>query len=126
MNKLEYLNCEGCEKLSDNAFKYLHASINFKTNSETECLKKELVSDNLKEITNQLIQVNDIDENINRSENKSECNECIKINNIEDLDINLEITMNRHDKCLTLSNGTNRLKYINLSGCWSITDYGLG
>lgn len=101
---MEHLNCEGCENLSDDAFKYLLLSScntnESNTNLEKSCLNEQInLFDNLKTT----VTINNIEE----------------IKNIEDMET-CNIKKNKKSEC-SLS-----LQYINLSGCWLITDVGLG
>lgn len=100
LNKLEQLNCEGCENLSDKAFKYLLLSTKTRQ-TESDC------------ITNQ---------HKCSLKNESLCNSCSKYqsNSIEEIS-------NKHRGHFSSSQADDntRLKYINLSGCWSLTDSGL-
>lgn len=98
MNYLEHFNCEGCEKLSDKAFKYLLES---KKNSKPSCSKTASLQGELEK-------------------DKSSCQSCHdnNKNSIEDIH-----KPNKNERLLP-QQGTS-LKYINLSGCWSITDSGL-
>lgn len=124
MDKLEELNCEGCENLSDNAFKHLLMSnIAYKNNHKSknesqQCKQNPTTCDSIENIerlrdNSELVTVN------NSNDNREKCEQCTRLNNIEDLSI-------EEDKPDNDSNAAiNSLKSINLSGCWSITDYGL-
>ena len=99
MNYLEHFNCEGCENLSDKAFKYLLES---KKNAQqrANCSKKPNSKDELEQ---------------------SHCRSCVdNKNSIEEI----HKPNNSNERQEMHQPGTS-LKYINLSGCWSITDSGL-
>lgn len=119
MDKLRNLNCEGCEKLSDNAFKYLliSSTINMiKAKSQT-CTKRGTCSVGATQPAG---------------------SKCFDKQNIEDVGLG-DFTRLNAFHCELISNETesnnfsselfsalnNGLESINLSGCWSITDYGL-
>ena len=123
---MEYLNCEGCEKLSDNAFRYILMAFSMvdsnnstKEASDVNCFRKVARSKNKsKKSTKSSVESVKIIE---------DCNECInqnRLNNIEDIVLANEATENSTHRC-NCNEGTNSLRSINLSGCWSITDYGL-
>lgn len=99
LNYLEHFNCEGCENLSDKAFKYLLES---KKNAQqrANCSKKPNSKDELEQ---------------------SHCRSCVdNKNSIEEI----HKPNNSNERQEMHQPGTS-LKYINLSGCWSITDSGL-
>ena len=124
LDKLEELNCEGCENLSDNAFKHLLMSNiayknNYKSKNESQqCKQNPTTCDSIENIERlqdslELVTVN------NSNDNREKCQQCTRLNNIEDLSIEED----KHDNDSNAA--INSLKSINLSGCWSITDYGL-
>lgn len=101
LNKLEELNCEGCDKLSDKAFKYLF---------QDHYIKKTL--------------------NINSQTNiitKSHYNSVIKSSSIEEICSSTDIKDNTYNNTSTdnIPSPSTSLKSINLSGCYSVTDNGL-
>lgn len=92
MNKLRNLNFEGCQNLTDNAFKFLLLSNINKPNGD--CVMNPRIK-----CGSSLDQINEIE-----SENNISCEKCLR----------------REE-----SNNKPHLVSINLSGCWSISDYGL-
>ena len=67
MDKLEYLNCEGCEHLTDNAFKYLLlSSTNLNINKSQICIKNPMEDCKIQQVELDL------------------CKDCVLKNNIED------------------------------------------
>jgi hypothetical protein len=69
------------------------------------------------------------DTNLENVKIVEDCNKCInqsRLNNIEDIiSTNHHDTENNHINSHNCNEGTTSLRSINLSGCWSITDYGL-
>jgi len=126
LDKLEDLNCEGCEKLSDNAFKHLlmsnviYKKMSKLKNESQRCNSNPTECDN-ESIERLKVENKDCFELVSSLNNSEKCNQCTRLNNIEDLSIEDE----KHDKLNEGSDAINSLKSINLSGCWSITDYGL-
>ncbi len=84
MNRLEKINCEGCENISDRAFKFLLNS----SQAPTSCSEIPI-------------------------EEKGQ------FKSIEEM-LSTIFTHKIHD-----NQGNTNLQYINLSGCWSLTDSGL-
>ena len=139
LNKLEYLNCEGCEKISDNAFKYLLMSFAMldsnnpmKESPHIRCYKKTVVESQANKSKNEIKQ------SLNNPKLLDDCNECVnksRLNNIEEIfstETNANSTSNDGDyehNCSEhnrrLEAGLKSLRSINLAGCWSVTDYGL-
>ena len=140
LDKLKTLNCEGCDKLSDNAFKFLlltsilDKNVHLKHKSQ-HCLRNVTIK--CKILPNDVLLQHEIDqaeveeeeekknENEKRVLKKSvrrviDCNNCTLTSNIEDL---IEKDKNNHN--LVEENTQNSLESINLSGCCSLTDYGL-
>jgi len=105
LDKLEHFNCEGCAKISDDAFKYLLLSC--RNNQHSYCL------DNMNK---DKICVNFFD-NLETCKIMSNANNGGD-NSIEEID--------HKDERVLDKSSINSLKYINLSGCWLITDFGLG
>ena len=106
LTKLEQLDCEGCENLSDKAFKFL-----LENKKEADnCQRKgcHLKKDETKH-------------------NGSDCHACIdSSNSIEELNYHKDrVQKNQRSEITTPTTTLASLKYINLSGCWSITDNGL-
>lgn len=98
--RLEQLDCEGCENLSDKAFKYLLDKRGVKGCETSSCHS----------------------EKDQATKEGSNCESCIgSRSSIE------ELTKKRQTQQSQKSQqpSTTSLKYINLSGCWSITDNGL-
>lgn len=104
MDKLNYINFEGCDKLSDNTFKFLLIS-SLKPIKNAILNKYESQFEDIRNV-----RLN-IEELINEFKNKT-----------DDSDEN-DIESIKHDK--NTKNISNGLNSINLSGCWSITDFGL-
>jgi F-box/leucine-rich repeat protein 5 len=139
LDKLKALNCEGCVKLSDNAFKFLlltsilDKNLNLKDKSQY-CLKNDTMK--CKILPKDLVQVEKLDDDIEKdcSEKKEmvrrfrrpiDCTSCTVTHNIEDL---LKKEGQESDNSLSIQNPSltqNSLESINLSGCWTLTDYGL-
>ena len=109
---MEYLNCEGCQYLSDDAFKYLLMSTNYIEKDQNHSLKTPI---------NNVNAVNCSSHCLNR-------NQCFDFVDKNDSNNNLEEMFNSNNKqsLISKNNGSLNLKYINLSGCWLITDFGLG
>lgn len=112
MDKLEFLNCEGCDKITDNSFKYL------------------LISSAKFQMTrSQICKKNNHTQSSNKSDQGLSCGNCTENhNNIEEIYTdNNENTnhCNNHHNSESQEVNSVTLKSINLSGCWSITDYGL-
>ncbi len=105
MDKLNDINFEGCDKLSDNTFKFLLIS-SLKPIKNAILNKYESQFDDIKNV-----RLN-IEEIISEFKNKTDdiCNK----NDIE--------SINRECKNKNMPKGLNS---INLSGCWSLTDFGL-
>lgn len=87
-----------------------------KESPHVKCFRK--VSKSNKKISNETNL-----ENVNNT--SDDCNKCInqtRLNNIEDIvSTNQDENSNTHN----CNDSTTSLRSINLSGCWSITDYGL-
>lgn len=92
MNKLRSLNFEGCQNLTDNAFKFLLLSNENKPNSE--CVTNPKLK-----CRSSFDQINEIE-----SDDNGSCENCLR-------------SEETHNKPHLVS--------VNLSGCWSISDYGL-
>ncbi len=104
MDKLNYINFEGCDKLSDNAFKFLLIS-SLKPIKNAILNKYESQFDDIKNV-----RLN-IEELISEFKNKT-----------DDYNKNELQPTNYDNKNNKISKGLNS---INLSGCWSLTDFGL-
>ena len=103
--KLEHLNFEGCEKISDNAFKYLLSGRNSSKsiNCVNICKYDELTSFKFK---------NGINQKIN-------CDDCIKNH------LNEEDHLNDQSTSQDKNDSSSSLNSINLSGCYLVTDFSL-
>jgi F-box/leucine-rich repeat protein 5 len=133
LDKLEYLSCEGCEKLSDNAFRYILMAFSMidsnstmnESSSNAKCFGKPGKSHvEPSHKTSKNAKPNEIN-NLIKARINDECNVCAnksKLNSIEDI-----IPTESDTHTCNYDNEENQmsLKSINLSGCWSITDYGL-
>ena len=120
LDRLERFNSEGCENLSDNAFKYLLvAAITALTRPEKHSHEH---------FDNRHLEGHNEEE-----EAKVEffCSDCTQKYTIEEMHQINRKYLSQNDSEQEKNeeapppNGRNRLKYINLSGCWSITDFGL-
>lgn len=101
--KLEQLNCEGCENLSDKAFKYLLEKMGAKGCDTNRCHS----------------------EKDQTTKGGSNCESCIGTrSSIEEI-TNTKNTQGSSGQKTKQSENITSLKHINLSGCWSITDNGL-
>lgn len=111
MDKLEYLNCEGCEHLSDNAFKFLllSSTLSLKNIKSQSCLSNPSTLCTYEDIEGGSGQLQDF------------CKDCSTKQSIEDLSLAGSSTQSES----YFSDISNSLKSINLSGCWSLSDYGL-
>ena len=96
LDYLEHFNCEGCENISDNAFKFI------------------LIATIAASLLQQAVE--DEHEHEETAEVEYYCGDCTSKHSIEEIHM-----MNRKRQ----ASKPNGLKYINLSGCWSITDFGL-
>lgn len=136
LDRLERFNSEGCENLSDNAFKYmLVATITALTRPQTHSSQHH---DYHGECSHEHPQKNEEkEEEENDASVKVEyfCGDCTDNYTIEEIhqmnrkylghdDIEQQEQL-EEDEDVASFNGRNHLKYINLSGCWSITDFGL-
>ncbi|RNA08313.1 F-box LRR-repeat 5-like [Brachionus plicatilis] len=120
LDKLRSLNCEGCQNLTDDAFKFLLISNKIKSN--TSCLldptiKCDPSGDQIKEI---------------ESGDKNICEKCAKhqeFNNKSSLiSINLSGCWSISDYSLSFLASKyelNDLEYLNLSGCVNVTSFGM-
>lgn len=123
LEKLANLNCEGCERLSDNAFKFILIS-------STANLAGLLVNNGKRH--HKCRQPTSINQTIEHLHG-DRCADCTNKQAIEELHV-IDIYHGNLDSCgeeeavpeENCSNPiSNRLQSINLSGCWSITDQGL-
>jgi len=123
LEKLANLNCEGCERLSDNAFKFILIS-------STANLAGLLVNNGKRH--HKCRQPTSINQTIEHLHG-DRCADCTNKQAIEELHV-IDIYHGNLDSCgeeeaLPEDNcsnpSSNRLQSINLSGCWSITDHGL-
>ncbi len=138
MDKLEYLNCEGCEKISDNAFRYLLMSFamvdsnnSMKESPHVKCYRKSVINSQANKTKNEIKQ------NLSNKKLIDDCNECVnksRLNSIEEIHTtesntgNISSSSSNGDKhyCNERRDGKLKsLRSINLAGCWSVTDYGL-
>ena len=105
--------------MNDEAFKHLLLSCKQKINNY--CFKSVINSptgfDYLSNLINIYLKKDKILNFFENSKLNSYCNHLS--NNIEDMNKSLL-------DCYTKDNKSYSLKYINLSGCWLITDFGLG
>ena len=129
LDRLERFNSEGCENLSDNAFKYmLVATITALTRPHKHSSQQHSRHD---ECNHERQKEEEGDDSVKVEYFCGDCTEKYTIEEIHQMnkkylghDIEQE-ERTEEEKEASASNRPNRLKYINLSGCWSITDYGL-
>lgn len=140
LEKLENLNCEGCENLSDNAFKFILIS-------STVNIFKSACHQQTSHECQPIIQVDSNSANSRSEQSHDRCADCANSKrSIEELH-RLGSNHNHGEEFIDVYHGgfeqklndddsscsqnydyavlANSLRSINLSGCWSITDSGL-
>jgi hypothetical protein len=102
------------------AFSMVDSNSSMKESSHVKCFRK--VSKPNKKVSNEENLAN-----VNVNNAIDDCNKCInqtRLNNIEDI-VSTNQDENEDSNTHYCNDSTTSLRSINLSGCWSITDYGL-
>ncbi|CAF0705363.1 unnamed protein product [Brachionus calyciflorus] len=118
LDQLQYLNCEGCNYLTDNAFKFiLMSTVSDIKIKRMECVKNSNLKCVLETNEEELTEITTGESVIQNSQDF--CKDCQRKNNIEDVYLNGDSDQEN------VQINQNSLVSINLSGCWSLSDYGL-